>query len=367
MTASENITFKIHMPMEFLYSLFAIGTGKHFLNMIREFDLESDEKIIDTTTQMINGLSNYLNQELKYFFDLPGLGYILYKYVLRCPELTTVEQFINKFKEIEPNDLTFEIVKSVCKNNIPEENTIQYETLKRDTNEMIKLVKQVNFQDMKRKQLVFEILENPEETKQRLNLLLSQFYIRCFSPIEASITALISEYIQKYQLMLNNNPKEFMEKYFNFNLTNNTNIIIHLSFFKYASWHMYSLCSKDSVDWFILGIYSDLLLKKAFSAERFATFFKSISDPNRIEILKLLCERPWFGQELAEKLNITPATVSYHMAFLQRIGAVTFIKSENRSYYSINNSKFIKTLEDFTSFIKKKSVQSASDNLAIDK
>lgn len=355
MNNSQNVSFKIHMPMEFLYSLFALGTGKHFFDMICEFDLEPNEAILDITSQMKNGLSNYLNQELKYFFDLPGLGYILYKYVLRYPEIITVDKFIDMFKKIEAHDLAFDIVKSVCKNNMPKENTLEYQTLKNDTNEMLKFVEQTTFQDSKRKQIVLEMLENSEEAKQRLNLLLCQFYTRCFSPIESYITDLISESIQKYQLLFNNNSKEFMEQYFNFNLTSTSNIIIHLSFFKYASWHNYSLYLKNSADWFILGIYSDLLFNRDFSSERLAAFFKSISDPNRIEILKLLCERPWFGQELADKLNITGATVSYHMAFLQRIGAVTFIKSDNRSYYSLNTTKFLKTLEDFTTFFKNKS------------
>lgn len=366
MINSQNVNFKIHMPMEFLYSLFALGTGKHFFHMIREFDLEPNDKITDITNQMTNGLSNYLNQELKYFFDLSGIGYILYKYVLRHPELETVDEFLAMFKNIEAIDLIFDIVKSVCKNNLPPENTLEYKTLKTDINEMLKLAKQTNFQDVERKQIVFEIIQNPEEALQRLSLLLHQFYIRCFKPIESEVTYLISENSKKYELLFKNNPKEFMEQYLNLNLNININAIIHLSFFKYASWHNYSLNLKDSVDWFILGIYSDLLFKKEFSSEKLAAFFKSMSDMNRIEILKLLSERPWFGQELAEKLNITPATISYHMAFLQRIGAVTFIKADNRSYYSLNNSKFIKTLEDFIGFFKNHSLDLSSDNNNID-
>lgn len=353
MINDNNISFEIHPPMEFLYSLFTIGTGKHFFNMIQEFDLEPNERITDITTKINSCLSSYLNQELNYFFNLPGVGYIIYKHILRNPNLTNIPEFIKTFKKIETSDFTFDIIKSVCKNSISK-NKIQYEYLKEHNDKKIELVNETTFQDIKRKQLVLEILENPEESKQRLDLLLCQFYKRCFSPIESDVMNLILESKDKYKHQFENTPKEFMEQYFNFDITNTTNIIIHLSFFKYVSWHSYSLYSKELPDWFVLGIYSDELFNKDLSSEKLASFFKSISDINRIEILKLLSERPWFGQELAEKLNITPATVSYHIAFLQRIGAVTFTKSDNRSYYSLNSSKFVKTLENFTEFFRNK-------------
>ncbi|EKQ57886.1 MULTISPECIES: metalloregulator ArsR/SmtB family transcription factor [unclassified Clostridium] len=351
----KNIYFENHLPMEFLYSMFAIGTGKHFSDMIREFDLEPNEKIIAVTAKMTSALSSYLSQELKYFFDLPGLGYILYKHILRNHHLKSIDHFLKDFETVEAIDFAYDVVKSVCKSNLSGENTSEYNNFGKSTAEMIMLVNQTIFQNSERKQRVLEILENPEESKQRLNLLLKQFYTRCFSPIESDITNIISESIVRYKSEFNNSPKEFMDKYFNFDLTSaNTEVVIHTSFFKYVSWHNYSLYSEELADWFILGIYSDLLFNKNLSSERLAAFFKSLSDINRIEILKLLSERPWFGQELAEKLNITPATVSYHMAFLQRIGAVTFIRSDNRSYYSLNNAKFIRMLEDFTSFFKAK-------------
>lgn len=348
----EKIVFKVHAPLEFLYSMFAVGTNKHFYTMIREFDLEPNDTIIKNITDMRKKLSRYMEQELEYFFDLPGLGYILYKYILQNPELTEVPELLQVFNNSEATDLAFNIIKSVGKNNMPKEDTEDYEKLRYDTNEMLKLAKKVKFQDNKRRDRVIEALENPEETKQRFYLLLSQFYTRCFNPIESDIISLISSKKEKYELLLKENPQKFVEQYLNLDSINDIEISIHLSFFKYISCHHYSIYLEGFSDWFILGIYSDLLFDEDLSAERLSNFFKAISDPNRIEILKLLSERPWFGQELAEKLNITPATISYHMSFLQRSGVVTFNRADNRSYYCLNNSKLIKPLEEFINFFK---------------
>lgn len=43
---------------------------------------------------------------------------------------------------------------------------------------------------------------------------------------------------------------------------------------------------------------------------------KALGDKRRFEIMKLLKERPCYGQELAEQLGLTPATISHHMDIL---------------------------------------------------
>lgn len=353
MLDTDNVSFQIHNPMEFLYSMFAVGTNTHFYGMIYDFDLNPNDKITKIIDEIQNKLSKFMTQEIEYFFDLHGLGYILYKYILMYPEIKDISSFLEIFNKVDSMNLVFNIVRSVCKNNMPAENSEEYIYLKHNTDAMLKLVMKSNFQDEVRRERVIEALQNPEEVKQRFYLLLSQYYTRCYSPIESQVTNLISLEKAKYEELFNKSPKGFLEKYFNLTSMPNNQLVVHLSFFKYISWHHYSLYCGNSSDWFILGIYSDLLFSGSLSSEKLANFFKSMSDPNRIEILKFLSERPWFGQELAEKLNITPATVSYHMGFLQKLGVVTFIRADNRSYYSINNEKLLKPVEEFINYFKK--------------
>ena len=44
--------------------------------------------------------------------------------------------------------------------------------------------------------------------------------------------------------------------------------------------------------------------------------FKNLADKTRFQILNLLKSGDLYGQEIAEKVGITLATVSYHMSFL---------------------------------------------------
>jgi DNA-binding transcriptional ArsR family regulator len=47
--------------------------------------------------------------------------------------------------------------------------------------------------------------------------------------------------------------------------------------------------------------------------EDLSLLFKALSDPARLRILGLLAERPLAGHELAERLALTPPTISHHM------------------------------------------------------
>src|SRR3712207_6336785 len=47
--------------------------------------------------------------------------------------------------------------------------------------------------------------------------------------------------------------------------------------------------------------------------EDLSLLFKALADPARLRILGLLAERPRAGHELADRLGLTPPTISHHM------------------------------------------------------
>lgn len=65
---------------------------------------------------------------------------------------------------------------------------------------------------------------------------------------------------------------------------------------------------------------------------------KALGDKRRFEIMKLLKERPRYGQELAEQLSLTPATISHHMEILLQ-GRLLQIEHEGtKIVYSLSGS-----------------------------
>ncbi|UFJ40695.1 metalloregulator ArsR/SmtB family transcription factor [Brevibacillus humidisoli] len=58
-------------------------------------------------------------------------------------------------------------------------------------------------------------------------------------------------------------------------------------------------------------------------------FHKAVADVNRIRILSLLANKPMSGSELAERLGITPATITHHTQKLKKAGLIKEKRDKN--------------------------------------
>lgn len=71
-----------------------------------------------------------------------------------------------------------------------------------------------------------------------------------------------------------------------------------------------------------------------------AEIFKVLSDEQRREILTMLREGRMNAGEIAERLNITPAALSYHLKMLKKADMVMEYKQKNHIYYELNTTVF---------------------------
>ena len=68
--------------------------------------------------------------------------------------------------------------------------------------------------------------------------------------------------------------------------------------------------------------------------------FKVLSDRQRREILVMLKNGRLNAGEIAERLGITPAALSYHLKLLKGADLIMEYKQKNYVYYEINTSVF---------------------------
>ena len=68
--------------------------------------------------------------------------------------------------------------------------------------------------------------------------------------------------------------------------------------------------------------------------------FKVLSDSIRREILEMLRDGRMSAGEIAEKLGVTPAALSYHLKLLREADMVMEYKQKNFIYYEINLGVF---------------------------
>ena len=70
------------------------------------------------------------------------------------------------------------------------------------------------------------------------------------------------------------------------------------------------------------------------------SIFKVLSDKQRRDILVFLKEGRMNAGEIAEKLGVTPAALSYHLKLLKDAELVMEYKNKNFVYYEINTTVF---------------------------
>jgi predicted transcriptional regulator len=58
---------------------------------------------------------------------------------------------------------------------------------------------------------------------------------------------------------------------------------------------------------------------------------RAISDPLRSELLMMLLQKPYTGQQLSEQLNISRAKIHYHLKELEKNGLIEIIKKEEKN------------------------------------
>lgn len=64
--------------------------------------------------------------------------------------------------------------------------------------------------------------------------------------------------------------------------------------------------------------------------------FKALADKSRLQLLKSLAIEDMYVERLAQRLDLTPATISFHLKKLSEAGAVTSYKSQYYTMYALN-------------------------------
>ena len=72
--------------------------------------------------------------------------------------------------------------------------------------------------------------------------------------------------------------------------------------------------------------------------------FKCLSDTSRLRIVKALTSGEMYTELLAERLELTPSTVSFHMKKLEDAGLVVSRKEQYYTVYSLNREVLEKTV-----------------------
>ena len=101
-------------------------------------------------------------------------------------------------------------------------------------------------------------------------------------------------------------------------------------------------------------IFELLFERQGIDESEMLASLKLLSDKSKYDILKNLKQAPCYGAQLAQKLGLSPATISHHMNTLLNQQLVRFDVQENRIYYHLDDRRMEELVEQLQrTFLKK--------------
>lgn len=88
--------------------------------------------------------------------------------------------------------------------------------------------------------------------------------------------------------------------------------------------------------------------------DRISLVFKIISDRTRLEILRAIIAEPTYGKLLAEKLNLTTATISHHVEVLKSVHLIREKRIKNIKYFEANSEEIKKLFDEGLEYLFEK-------------
>lgn len=204
---------------------------------------------------------------------------------------------------------------------------------------------------------VVKCFEAPGDTRKHVIEVLRRFYQEAYCKVKTSVEKILSDVQKKYVEQLFITPVDFVTRYLkkDFRIQQGRwpyRMVIHISLFDpvdlkrlsihdYISQEGYLVLGKECIQ-----VYNDENQSRAMCA-----FLKAIGDENRLTILKQLAIHPSYGQELAGKLKLTPATVKHHLQILEDQKLVKVSRAEHKVYYTIDRDAIVRNFEDVKTFL----------------
>ena len=205
---------------------------------------------------------------------------------------------------------------------------------------------------------LLHILTEPEAARAELADLLAEFAEDCFAALEPELRDAregAAEHLNRIASSARNTWPDWIAPYAH--LENFAPVVLAASAFLDTHVSVYyheirePLFDDTTYEPFIIAIGEKRLLSPqplrprwqraalstspADPALRCSATFAALADPSRLRLVRLLAERPRYGQELAQELDMSAPTVSHHLSLLLSVGLVAVERKAHRTYYAL--------------------------------
>jgi DNA-binding transcriptional ArsR family regulator len=343
------ITIETNPVYEMLISLNRIADSDQMeRNYFENAGYAPHPRMTEIIEEIKNSLPTFYQQEIAYFFGKPVCS-LLWEMVV-SEGIRDINQVSVKFAALSETEglehLLCDAIDVLCQEEgetCKDENTI--EKILADRTAFEKRLRDCPGLTVAEQEKALEILRYPADAKQRLVHLLER-YAQVFAPYVNELEALDQAEIEKSREACLANTEDFITNY----LKINVNILKpakRIDLIPNAFSEIITYVLQPEKDHIVL-IYGTFISKKRSREKRSEErkqFFKVLSEEKRVEIIKILANKPAIGSDLAKQVGLTGATASYHLTMLLGIGLVEYKRVGQKLHYTLNK-EMLKDLFD---------------------
>jgi len=281
--------------------------------------------------EMQDSMSTFLRNDISLLFHTMSVNNWVILYTIHKHKLQRTEEVIRHLEELDLEAFKDIYKKIVDMEDVPEEKI---------TAKAIRKQIEQNFFNSARGQekLIYQLLKNPAEWKQRIIRTYSDFYQQYMKPKEPAVSEVLEKRIPEVQQRFDADPESYLDTlslgHYKTTLKDQGDVTLYCS---YTFDRGLLISRSEPILWF--GLQREQLFDNVDRKAKTDLLFKVLGDPKRVEILRLVGKRTWYSNELAKHFKLTSATMSYHLNKLLSAGLLTFeVGEQNKIYYEVNRN-----------------------------
>jgi DNA-binding transcriptional ArsR family regulator len=354
--SNKNYLLDKSLIYELFLSLFRLKNDKtiNLKDLELKKEIKLDKEIVNWTAETLDKIPESRKKTIeKYFNEESYFGLCL---ISEIPLLKadSIDAYLNYLKEKDPADFLHRFTQSGY-GPAPSErlNLAKVKKLIANEKQAAEFVNQkLNFSSAQKWNLL-QFYFKPEAMKTELIELLEWYYKNIFS---ADL-----DWIKSKTEKINDNYQENIKRYGTKYLENILSKLIddplsgeqnYIAFSYFYETRILNSTLDNGESFYLIGFrFPEIFAADEEGLLGSLEIFKALADETRLNIISLLAEKTMYGNELAEKLNLSNATISHHVSKLIMNKIIQAQKKDNKLYFKLNKNKF------------KKAVLRAVDNL----
>jgi DNA-binding transcriptional ArsR family regulator len=336
----DNVEIMHSDVFDFLASIFRLNCNEKFLrnDVAKSKKIKFNEDIINWVKNTREKIPEEIYKKIRMFFDWETFyGMCVYKVVIEN-KTEDIPTFLDNVKKMTSSKILSYFISTGYNLEEYEKQAIQItEKLITDEKEAIDFINNKICIPSDKKWELLQFFINPDNMKNEFLQLLDWYY----KNIYIDMPKFINTKLEKYEKLIIKNIKRYGKEYVKI-LTKGDydkfqQNVFGISYF-YEAASLSSYMAGENTSYYLIGYkYQDCFLEDKHSILSNVQMFKSIGDETRLNIIKLLNERPYYGKEIAQKLKLSNSTISYHLNALTYNKFIKESKVENRIYYTFNS------------------------------